>query len=290
MPARCLACPDRSCSGRTRWRSARTTNRTADIRCEIRLVRMPSLDRRLVRGSITDVTQQRKLEQQIREWQKMDALGQLAAGIAHDFNNLLTVMLVSGDLLRLALQDEDLRADAEAIITAARKGATLTSHLLSFARRQPAIEGGVLDLNEVVRDMSTITAGRLLGPDISLVLELDPKGAPARIGRSQLEQVVMNLLLNARDAIEGSGTVHLSTSSRHKDSRFTLLRVTDTGTGIHPEVQRRMFEPFFTTKGRKASGLGLSTTYGIVTQSGGKIDVRSVMGKGASIEILLPKK
>src|SRR6266550_1025248 len=262
----------------------------ADIRCEIRLVRMPSLDRRLVRGSITDVTQQRKLEQQIREWQKMDALGQLAAGIAHDFNNLLTVMLVSGDLLRLALQDEDLRADAEAIITAARKGATLTSHLLSFARRQPAIEGGVLDLNEVVRDMSTITAGRLLGPDISLVLELDPKGAPARIGRSQLEQVVMNLLLNARDAIEGSGTVHLSTSSRHKDSRFTLLRVTDTGTGIHPEVQRRMFEPFFTTKGRKASGLGLSTTYGIVTQSGGKIDVRSVMGKGASIEILLPKK
>ena len=261
----------------------------AEIRCEVRLVKMPSLDRRLVRASVTDITQQHRLEQQMREWQKMDALGQLASGIAHDFNNLLTVMMVRGDMLCRSIHNDDIRSDAEAVVAAARKGATLTAQLLWFARRQPAIDGAVLDLNDVVRAMSTIV-GRLVGPDIALVLQLDSAGAPARIDRGQAENVVMNLLANARDSIKGSGTIYLTTARRPWDRRFSMLRVTDTGTGIDPEVRRRMFEPFFTTKGRKATGLGLSTVKGIVTQAGGKIDVQSEVAKGTTIDILLPKK
>lgn len=257
-----------------------------EIDCEVRLVKMPSLDGRLVRGSITDVTQQRRLEQQIREWQKMDALGQLAAGIAHDFNNILTMVLVTADLLSVELKDEALRADANAIATAARKGAALTSQLLSFARRQPAVDGTVLDLNDVVMEMSAIFT-RLLGADITLVLELEPGRAPARIGRSQAEQVVMNLVLNARDAIVGEGSIHVITRHRHADRHNTVLCVRDTGSGMDPEVQRRMFEPFFSTKGGKGTGLGLSTVYGIVNQAGGTQDVRSTLGKGTTIEIRL---
>jgi two-component system cell cycle sensor histidine kinase/response regulator CckA len=259
----------------------------AEVRCQVRLVKMPSLDRRLVRASITDVTQQRKFEHQLQEWQKMDALGQLAGSIAHDFNNLLTVMMVRGDLLLRALKDDEMRHDAEEVVEAARKAALLTSQLLWFARRQP-VEGGMLDLNEVVRTMSAIV-DRLIGPDISLVLDLDPAGAPARIGRSQVEQVVMNLLTNAHDAIVHSGTIYLSTG-RDEDPRYTRLRVSDTGPGIAPEIRRRMFEPFFTTKGKKGTGLGLSTVYGIVTQVGGRIDVRDEIAEGATIDILLPKK
>ena len=172
-----------------------------EIDCEVRLVKMPSLDSRLVRGSITDVTQQRRLEQQMREWQKMDALGQLAAGIAHDFNNILTMVLASADMLSVELKDEALRADADAIAMAARKGAALTSQLLSFARRQPAVDGTVLDLNDVVMEMSAIFT-RLLGADITLVLELEPGRAPARIGSSQAEQVLMNLVSMPRAIVE----------------------------------------------------------------------------------------
>ena len=257
-----------------------------EIYCEISLVRIPSLDSRLVRGSITDVTQQRRLEQQMREWQKMDALGQLAGGIAHDFNNILTMILASADLLSMDLRDEQMRADAQAIVTAARKGAALTSQLLSFARRQPAADDKVLDLNEVVMEMSAILT-RLLGVDIKLVLELDPGRAPARIGRSQAEQVLMNLVLNARDAIAGEGIIQVITRHRHADRHTTVLCVRDSGSGMDPEVQRRMFEPFFSTKGGKGTGLGLSTVYGIVTQVGGVFDVRSTVGKGTTIEIRL---
>jgi PAS domain S-box-containing protein len=257
-----------------------------EIDCEVTLVEMPSLGARLVRGSITNVTQQRRLEQQIREWQKMDALGKMAGGIAHDFNNILTMILASADLLGAELKDEQQRADADAIATAARKGAALTSQLLAFARRQPVTDDSVLDLNDVVMEMSAILT-RLLGVDITLVLELDPGRAPARIGRSQAEQVLMNLVLNARDAIVGEGSIHIITRHRHADRHTTVLCVRDTGSGMQPEVQRRMFEPFFSTKGGKGTGLGLSTVYGIVTQAGGTFDVRSTMGKGTTIEVRL---
>ena len=258
----------------------------AEIHCEISLVRIPSLDSRLVRGSVIDVTQQRRLEQQIREWQKMDALGQLAGGIAHDFNNILTMILASADLLSTEIPDETLRGDAKAIVMAARKGAALTSQLLSFARRQPVTDDSLLDLNDVAMEMSPILT-RLLGVDIKLVLELDPGRTPAHIGRSQAEQVLMNLVLNARDAITGEGSIHVITRHRHADRHTTVLCVRDTGSGMDPEVQRRMFEPFFSTKGGRGTGLGLSTVYGIVTQNGGTFDVRSTIGKGTTIEIRL---
>jgi PAS domain S-box-containing protein len=262
------------------------TSGGADVECEIRLVKMPSLDRRLVRGSITDVTPQRRLEQQIRQWQKMDALGQLAGGIAHDFNNVLTIVLASADLLATDLTDEDQRADARGIVMAARKGAALTSQLLSFARRQTTVVDQVLDLNDVVREIATII-GRVLDEDITLLLDLDPGGAPARIDRSEAEQIAMNLLLNARDAIEGPGTIQVTTARGQGGSRFSLLRVRDTGAGIAPEVKRRMFEPFFTTKGEKGSGLGLSTVYGIVTHAGGTLEVDSTVGFGTTMDVLL---
>jgi PAS domain S-box-containing protein len=263
------------------------TSAGADIQCEVRLVKMPSLENRLVRGSITDVTQQRRLEQQIRQWQKMDALGQLAGGIAHDFNNVLTIVLASAEMLATEVTDENLRADARAIVIAARKGAALTSHLLAFARRQTTVVDQALDLNDVVREISTMIT-RLLGDDITLLLELDPGGAPARIDRSEAEQIAMNLLLNARDAIIGIGTIHVSTARGQGGSHFSSLRVRDTGSGIPPEVQRRMFEPFFTTKAEKGSGLGLSTVYGIVNQAGGTLVVDSMVGSGTTIDVMLP--
>jgi PAS domain S-box-containing protein len=263
------------------------TSGGADIQCEVRLVKMPSSGSRLVRGSITDVTQQRRLEHQIRQWQRMDALGQLAGGIAHDFNNILMMVLATADLLADELPDEGQRADARAIVVAAQKGAALTSRLLAFARRQAVAVDHVLDLNDVVRDIA-IMIRRLLGNDIGLRLELDPGGAPARIDRSEAEQVAMNLLLNARDAIVGSGTIQVSTTHRQGGSHFTLLRVRDTGAGIAPEVQRRMFEPFFTTKAEKGTGLGLSTVYGIVSQAGGTLVVDSMVGSGTSIDVMLP--
>lgn len=262
------------------------TSGGADIQCQVRLVKMPSMDSRLVRGSITDVTSQRRLELQMRQWQKMDALGQLAGGIAHDFNNVLTMVLASAEMLVTDLTDEGLRADARAIVMAARKGAALTSHLLSFARRQTTTVDHVLDLNEVVREIATIIK-RVLGDNITLLLELDPGGAPARIDRSEAEQIAMNLLLNARDAIVGPGTIQVTTARGQGGSHFSLLRVRDTGAGIDPEVQRRMFEPFFTTKAEKGSGLGLSTVYGIVSQAGGTLGVDSTVGLGTTMDVML---
>jgi len=259
----------------------------AEIYCEIRLVQMPSLERRLIRGSVTDVTQHHKLEQQIRQWQRMDALGQLAGGIAHDFNNVLTTILASADLLTTDLKEEEPRADAQAIVTAARHGAALVSQLLTFARRQTTVVSEALDMNDVAREMATITR-RLLGPDITLILELKSAEALARVDRSNAEQVVMNLLMNARDAITGSGSIYLTVAANRGGSRYTMLRVRDTGSGMTPEVQQRMFEPFFTTKGGKGTGLGLSTVYGIVTQAGGTLDVKTAVGVGTTIDVLLP--
>ena len=265
------------------------TSAGATIQCEVRLVKMPSMESRLVRGSITDVTPQRRLEQQIRQWQKMDALGQMAGGIAHDFNNVLTIVLASADMLATDLTDEGQRADARAIVMAARKGATLTSHLLSFARRQAKTVDNVLDLNDVVREIATIIS-RVLGEDITLLLELDPREVPARIDRSEAEQVVMNLLLNARDAIVGAGTIQVTTARGQGGQQFrhlSLLRVADTGAGIDPDVKERIFEPFFTTKAEKGSGLGLSTVYGIVTQAGGSLEVDSTVGLGTTFDVML---
>ncbi|HKC80599.1 MAG TPA: ATP-binding protein, partial [Gemmatimonadaceae bacterium] len=166
------------------------------------------------------------------------------------------------------------------------KGAALTSQLLSFARRQTTTAADLLDLNEVVREIATIIS-RVLGDNITLLLELDPGGVPARIDRSEAEQIAMNLLLNARDAIVGPGTIQVTTARGQGGSHFSLLRVSDTGEGISPEVKLRMFEPFFTTKAEKGSGLGLSTVYGIVSQAGGTLEVDSTVGFGTTMDVML---
>jgi two-component system cell cycle sensor histidine kinase/response regulator CckA len=257
-----------------------------DIRCEIRLVRLPSATQRLVRGSIIDITERRRLEEHLREWQKMDALGNLAAGIAHDFNNVLSVVTASAEfLMKHVGNNAEATVDARAILDAARQGSTLTGQLLTFARRHGgAVEK--LDLNDAVRDVTTM-ARRIIQPGIHFALKLDSRGAPVSINRGQLDQVLMNLLLNARDAMpSGRGTITVSTS---RDTAHVYLRVTDTGTGMTEETRQRIFEPFFTTKGMTGgSGLGLSTVYAIVDEAGGKISVSSAPGQGARFEIELP--
>jgi two-component system cell cycle sensor histidine kinase/response regulator CckA len=262
------------------------TAKGSDIRCEVRLVRLPSTSQRLVRGSIIDITERRRLEEHLREWQKMDALGHLAAGIAHDFNNVLSVVTASAQLVMTNLDDRsEAMEDTKAILDAARRGSVLTTQLLSFARRHgKTIQQ--LDLNAVVRDV-TAMARRVIQPGIHFALKLDARGAPVAMNRGQLDQVLMNLLLNARDAMpSGTGTIAVSTS---RDERHVYLRVADTGVGMTDETRQRIFEPFFTTKAKLGgSGLGLSTVYAIVDDAGGRITVSSAPGQGARFEIVLP--
>ncbi len=268
------------------WLHSTAAGRT--VPCRVRLVGLPSAERRLVHGSITDMTLQRRFEHQLLQWQRMDAIGQLACGIAHDFMNILTVILASAQVITRVVNDSELRADALAIEAAAQRGAALASRLLTFARRQPLQTDGVVDMNQVVRDV-TIMMSRVISRDITLVHALDGVPVTARIGRGQLEQVLMNLLINARDSIVGSGTITIHTSRGHDRGRCSLLRVADTGSGIDTSVQHRIFDPFFTTKQHEHStGLGLSTARGIVNDAGGRIDVTSTVGHGSVFELFIP--
>jgi PAS domain S-box-containing protein len=261
-----------------------------ELTCEVRLVRLPSEGRRLVRGSITDVTRQRQLEEHVQQLHKIEALGQLAGGVAHDFNNLLWVISASVDLLADQLVEAGLprpvwAAEVEEIRSAARRGTTLTAQLLAFARqRQPEPER--FDLNPVVVD--TVAMVRRLVPEgIQLVTVVDPAGVPVRAHRGRLEQVVMNLLLNARDAIARDGTITITTA-RLADSSVRL-RVTDTGVGMSEETRKRVFEPLFTTKPPgKGTGLGLASVRAIVEQIGGRVEVTSELGKGSTFDVVLP--
>jgi PAS domain S-box-containing protein len=261
----------------------------AEVRCEVRLVRLPGKGRRHLRGSIIDVTRQRQLEAQLLQVQKLEALGQLAGGIAHDFNNILGVISMSAELLAADLgADSPCQPDVDAIRSAARRGTAFTSQLLAFARYQrPEHEGR--DLNAVVEDV-TAMLGHLLGPHVELRTRLEPGGACVHAGRGQLEQVLMNLLLNARDAMPNGGTITVSTFAMDTvHGPAILLSVEDTGTGMDDATRRRVFEPLFTTKGpEKGTGLGLSTVYLIVTQLGGHVIAESHPGVGSRFEVLLP--
>ncbi len=270
-----------------------------ELRCEVRLVRLPSDGKQLVRGSITDVSAQRKIEEHVNQLQKMEAIGELAGGIAHDFSNILAVVSGSAELLTRRLPpDEPLRLEAEWILSAARSGASLTRQLLTFARRQVSAPAA-LHLNELVDDV-VLMVGRLLGTNIVIVKDLDPKGAEVLADRSQVEQVIMNLLLNARDAMPNGGTIRISTAritdrdpaslAAHGILRNAVsLRVEDTGIGMDEATKRRIFEPFFTTKAEgKGTGLGLPIVYGIVKQCGGRIEVYSRPGAGTTFEVILP--
>lgn len=252
-----------------------------------------------------DVTERRRMEQereqlleQLRQAQKMEAMGRLAGGVAHDFNNLLTVMLGYGDALRRKLPPGDpMRSDAEAVCTAAQRASSLTQQLLAFSRKQ-VLTPSVLDLHEVVVGMEPMLR-RLIREDVELVIRRGADSGNVRADAGQLGQVIMNLVVNARDAMPQGGRLILETAGLSaegslppglKPGRYVRLAVSDTGTGIQRDVQSRMFEPFFTTKEPgKGTGLGLSTAYGIVRQSGGTLEVSSEPGKGACFTVHLPR-
>jgi two-component system, cell cycle sensor histidine kinase and response regulator CckA len=250
---------------------------------------------------MADVTERKQVEEQLRQAQKMDAVGQLAGGVAHDFNNLLTVITSYGQFLLNALPEQDpRRSDAHQITQAAARAASLTRQLLAFSRRQ-VLQQQVLDLNEVIGDMERLLR-RVISEDISLVTQFEGGIGAVRADRGQIEQVVMNLVVNARDAMPKGGALAISTRVVHLDTayarrhagvnpgRHVVISVRDSGVGMDATTQQRIFEPFFTTKAKgKGTGLGLSTVYGIVRQSGGHIDVRSSIGRGTTFEILLPQ-
>ncbi|OGL09475.1 MAG: hypothetical protein A3I14_02640 [Candidatus Rokubacteria bacterium RIFCSPLOWO2_02_FULL_73_56] len=247
---------------------------------------------------VEDVTARRQLEEQLRQAQKMEAIGQLAGGVAHDFNNLLTVIIGRSQLLldRLARHD-GARRDVELAHKAATRAATLTRQLLAFSRKQ-VLQPKVLDLGEVVSGMGKLLA-RLIGEHIRLVVRPGPGPLRVNADQGQLEQVIMNLAVNARDAMPEGGQLVLETSRvapgqappalAGQRGALVLLEVTDDGCGMDAETRRRVFEPFFTTKEPgKGTGLGLATVYGIVTQSGGHIDVESWPGRGTRFRVWLP--
>jgi PAS domain S-box-containing protein len=251
-------------------------------------------------GISLDVTGRRALEEQFQQTQKMEAIGRLAGGVAHDFNNLLTSILGYCELLLADLHPDDTRyADISEIQKAGGRAAGLTRQLLAFSRKQ-LIELTVLDLNLVVGDMRTMLE-RLIGEDVSVVLSLGIDLTPVKADRGQIEQIVMNLAVNARDAMPHGGALTIETANVELDEhyarahlavepgRYVVLTVTDSGVGMTPEVQARLFEPFFTTKGPgKGTGLGLAIVHGIVARSGGSVHVYSELGRGTSFKTYFP--
>lgn len=240
-----------------------------------------------VEGVLTDVTERKQLEAQFVQAQKMEIVGRLAGGVAHDFNNLLTVINGYADFALMEIPEGDpLRPMVTEIKRAGERAAALTGQLLTFSRRQ-VVNPTQLDLNDVVAGMSKMLT-RLIGEDVRLVTELGPDaGGPVRLDRGQLEQVLMNLAVNARDAMPTGGALTIRTE--HCNDGFVCLSVIDTGVGMDAATQARLFEPFFTTKGAgKGTGLGLATTYGIVTQAGGRVDVASELGHGSTFRVFLP--
>jgi PAS domain S-box-containing protein len=248
-----------------------------------------------------DVSERRTLEKQLRMAQKMEAIGRLSGGIAHDFNNLLSVIIGYSRIIRKALSaNGELSEHAAEIEKAGQRAASLTKQLLAFSRQQ-VLTPVVLDLNALASDMQKMLP-RLLGEDIEVSLELDPTLGMLKADQSQIEQVIMNLAVNARDAMPDGGTLDIRTrnvrldqtySRTHPGSQpgeYVALIVTDTGTGMDTETLTHIFEPFFTTKERgQGTGLGLATVYGIVKQSNGYIWVESAPGHGSSFQIYLPR-
>ena len=257
---------------------------------------------------LRDITERKKaekemvaLQQQLQQSQKMEAVGRLAGGIAHDFNNLLTVIKGYCDLALMGLKEEGpLKRALEEINKAGERAATLTHQLLAFSRRQ-ILESKIVNLNDLLRNLNKMLQ-RLIGEDIELVTILGEDLGKVKVDPGQMEQVVMNLAVNARDAMPMGGKLILETSNvelgeeharSHVDLKpglYVMLSVRDTGVGILPEVKEHIIEPFFTTKERgKGTGLGLSMVYGMVHQSGGSIGVESELGRGTTVKIYLPR-
>ncbi len=249
----------------------------------------------------TDVTERRHLVEQLRQSQKMEAVGRLAGGVAHDFNNLLMAILGYCELLLGGLKPADPHfAEIKEIQKAGERAATLTRQLLAFSRKQ-VLQPKRTDLNTLIQNMEKMLL-RLIGEDVKLLTQYEPSLGHVLADPGQLEQVVMNLAVNARDAMPKGGTITIRTANTILDPNhrchdedmkagsYVTLTVSDTGCGMPPEIISQIFEPFFTTKDRgKGTGLGLSTVYGIVKQSGGTITVESEVGKGANFTIYLPR-
>jgi PAS domain S-box-containing protein len=248
-----------------------------------------------------DITEQRELEQQFRQAQKLDGIGRLAGGIAHDFNNLLTVILGRSQMLQSKLDsDSPLRRDADLIYRTGERAAALTHQLLAFSRSQ-VLRPRILDLNAVVTEMEKMLR-RLIGEEIELTTALAPALGRVKADPGQIEQVILNLAVNARDAMPSGGKIMIETANADLDQSYAarhvevpagpyiMLAVSDTGCGMSPEVQSRAFEPFFTTKEEgKGTGLGLATVYGIVKQTGGNIWLYSEVDRGTTFKVYLPR-
>ena len=275
--------------GRLRWWSGR-----------VRIIRGEDGEPTQALGLVCDITEQRHLEEQVLQAQKMEAMGRLAGGVAHDFNNLLTVISGYADTLLKSVAPADPRFDdVVEIQRAADRAAVLTQQLLAFSRKQ-ILRLIVFDVNAVVRDIATMI-GRLLGSRIELHINLGADPAAVRADRGQLEQVLINLAVNGRDAMPNGGVLTIHTALieittadtvplyQSKPGRYVRLSVSDTGIGMPPDVQARVFEPFFTTKEPgKGTGIGLATVYGIVKQSGGFILLTSEPESGTTFDVYLP--
>jgi two-component system, cell cycle sensor histidine kinase and response regulator CckA len=257
--------------------------------------------RRAQLAVIVDSSSRRALEEQLRQAQKMEAVGMLAGGVAHDFNNLLTIINGYSQLILNSLRETDPnRHSAEQILKAGERAAALTKQLLAFSRRQ-VMQMRVVDLNKLVTSLGTMLQ-RLIGEDIDLRMSLKSDLGRVNADPGQVEQVIMNLVVNARDAMPAGGVLTLETANvdldaayatRHmasKPGRYIMLAVSDTGTGMDAATKARLFEPFFTTKGSgKGTGLGLSTVFGIVKQGGGSVEVYSEPDRGTSVKVYLPR-
>jgi len=247
-----------------------------------------------------DISQRRSVEHRLRHVQKMEAIGRLAGGIAHDFNNVLGVITGYSEMLFDKLGDDPKHTGLVThVLKATERGATLTRQLLAFSRQQ-VLEPRVIDIHQHIRGVEGLLR-RVLGEDINLTVELGDRPVHLRVDPTQLEQVIMNLVVNARDAMPSGGSLSIGLSESHIDERYcehnpdtrpgtyVCIAVTDTGCGMSPEILARVFEPFFTTKeSGKGTGLGLATVYGIVKQSGGHITVYSEVGHGTTIKAYLP--
>jgi two-component system, cell cycle sensor histidine kinase and response regulator CckA len=256
---------------------------------------------RAILATVHDISDRVKLEDQLRQAQKMEAVGRLAGGIAHDFNNLLTAIRGNAELMSHRVKkDPAMAAEVDEILHASDRAASLTRQLLAFSRKQ-VLQPIALDINEIVSGVARM-ARRLIGTDVQLRLDLARSVSQVLADPAQVEQVLLNLIVNARDAMPSGGTITVKTGNVHLEPSapeivqagiaagdFVMLAVTDDGIGMDQATQARIFEPFFTTKETgRGTGLGLSTVYGIVRQTGGAITVRSERGKGASFRVYLP--
>ncbi len=271
-----------------------------DFPLELTLARIGADSRAVMAGFVRDITERRALEEQLRQSQKLEAIGRLAGGVAHDFNNILMSIMGAADLLLMQLPPGDSAAEeASEIKQAVDRGAGLTRQLLAFSRRQ-ATRPRHFALGDIVVGMDTMLR-RLIGPEVDFEIISSPEPLMVRADSGQVEQVVLNLVVNGRDAMPEGGdlTVRIdeielgeaaaATLADGKPGHYARLSVTDTGTGIDEKTRAKLFEPFFTTKEQgKGTGLGLSIVYGIVKQSGGYITVTSEPGRGATFQIYLP--